>query len=221
MNLLLLGLIHPYKAFLNAKHENFILVLISFILGMGFLFFGVQEFFSYINFEFPSQIIAHINQFPYAHMVEVKGMIIFSLFLKSLTILTLFSIAFSLINYIWGTVFSTGHNMGLLGHIKSSFIFFYSFSFYLILIDILLFFLEAQYFYLYILGFEFIILMTLMYSAIYYTSFVKAFFNILINFFSILLIGAALYTLSLFLTEDSVEQGLKDNFDKTIESIKE
>jgi len=64
MNLLLLGLIHPYKAFLNAKHENFILVLISFILGMGFLFFGIQEFFSYINFEFPSQIIAHINQFP-------------------------------------------------------------------------------------------------------------------------------------------------------------
>jgi hypothetical protein len=60
-----------------------------------------------------------------------------------------------------------------------------------------------------------------MYSAIYYTSFVKAFFNILINFFSIFLIGTALYTLSLFLTEDSVEQGLKDNFDKTIESIKE
>lgn len=221
MNLLLSGLIHPYKAFLNAKHENFIFVLISFILGIGFLFFGIQEFFNYIDFQFPSQIISHINQFPYIHMVEVNDMVVFSLFLKSLTILTLFSIAFAIINYIWGTVFSTGHNMGLFGHIKSSFVFFYSFSFYLILIDISLFFLEMQYLYFFFLSFEVVVLMTLLYSAIYYTSLVRAFYNILIFFFTIALIGAAFYTLSLFITEDSVEQELKDNFDKTIESIKE
>lgn len=219
MNLLLLGLIHPYRAFCNAKHENILIVLISFLLGIGFLFFGIQEFFEYIKFEFPSQIIAHINQFPYIDLIAIKEMNTLSLLLKSLTILSIFSIIFTVINYIWGTIFSTGHNLGFAGHLKSSFVFFYSFSFYLILIDVSLFLLELQNLYLYILIGELIILMTLLYSAIYYTNFVKAFLNILINLFSIALIGGILYTLSLFLTDKSVEQELKDNFDQTIDSI--
>jgi hypothetical protein len=219
MNLILFGFIHPYKAFCNANNEHFAMTIIGFLIGVGFLFFGSQEILEYISIRNQSQITTLIDNAPYLNNITLHKMTFLTLFSKVLIILFSSSFIFSIINYIYGSVFSNGEGLNFIGHLKATMAFFYGFYFYAILIDILLIFTKQQNFYFYAIAIVFIILMTLLYSAIYYTNIVKAFFNIIINLISISLLVCILYAVSLLFTNKSVEQELKDNFDLTIQSI--
>lgn len=220
MNLLILAIINPYKAFLKSETNSFTMILLVFILGISFLYFGSNELLKYFNhysIYFPFEYIKSHNLIISANFQNANFTDKMLFYLITLAISFILVAIVNLFLIITGA-FVTDKNISNAYYLKISFIFTYSFLFFFTLLkttNVLYPYFCENYFFIIL----FSVLMVFLYCAIYKLFILQAIYKVFILFTSIILFSVLCYGLYLVIFSNSVEHDFQNKINILYKNI--